>query len=121
VPLPCWAHVSPEHYRARVRDMVKEIEREARATQARRGRAPLGSRRILRQHPHERPAQPERSPAPRCHAATRAARINFLREYAEFHAAFRQAAEDLKSGIRRPEFPASSFPPGLPYVRNRAP
>jgi len=81
----------------------------------------LGSRRILHQNPHERPAKSERSPAPRCHAATKAARIDFARDYARFRGDFRGAAEDLKSGLRKPRFPIGSFPPGLPYVRSRAP
>lgn len=121
VPLPCWAHLSPEEYRKRVRAMVKEIERETRARHAATGRPPLGKRRILRLDPHARPERPKRSPAPLCHAATRAARLSFRYAYAEFLAAFRQAAEDLKTGARPPEFPPGSFPPGLPYVQARAP
>jgi hypothetical protein len=71
VPLPCWAHLSPEEYRVRVCAMVKEI--------------------------------------------------GFARDYAKFRADFREAAEDLKSGLRNPAFPVGSCPPGLPYVRSRAP
>ena len=120
-PLPCWAHLSFQEYRKRVQAMVKEIEREARARQAETGRAPLGRRRILRLDPHGRPDRPKRSPAPACHAATKAARQSFRYAYAEFHAAFRQAAEDLKTGARPPEFPPGSFPPSLPYVPCRPP
>lgn len=121
IPLPCWAHLSPEAYRARVKDMVKEIEREARQAQAQTGRAPLGKRRIQRLDPHEKPNRSKRSPAPRCHAATKTARQAVRHAYLEFRAAFRQAAEDLKSGLRPPEFPPGSFPPGLPFVRTRPP
>lgn len=120
-PLPCWAHLSPEEYRRRVRELVREIEHETRARQKESGRAPLGPRRIQRQNPHDKPGQPKRSPAPLCHAATREARLGFRYAYAEFVAAFRQAADDLRSGVRPPEFPPGSFPPGLPYVPARAP
>jgi REP element-mobilizing transposase RayT len=121
VPLPCWAHLPAEEYRDRVRAMVQEIERETRAAQVRTGRAPLGRRRILGLHPHAKPDRSKRSPRPLCHAASKAARIGFRRAYLEFRLAFRQAAEDLRSGLRAPEFPIGSFPPGLPYVRSRAP
>ena len=41
-----------------------------------------------------------------------------LREaYGLFLAAFRDAAELLKSGDRSARFPIGSFPPGLPFVR----
>ena len=120
-PLPCWAHLSPEEYRRRVRELVREIEREARAKHAKSGRAPLGRRRILRLDPHGKPQSSKRSPAPRCHAATHAARQSFRYAYAEFDAAFRQAADDLRTGSRTPEFPPGSFPPALPYVRGRSP
>jgi hypothetical protein len=36
--------------------------------------------------------------------------------YAEFVAAFRQAAERLKAGDSHPGFPEGSFPPGAPFV-----
>jgi len=37
--------------------------------------------------------------------------------YADFVAAFREAAEKLRGGDRMARFPEGSFPPGLPFVR----
>jgi hypothetical protein len=37
--------------------------------------------------------------------------------YGLFLAAFRDAAEQLKTGDRSAQFPLGSFPPGLPFVR----
>jgi hypothetical protein len=48
--------------------------------------------------PHHRPASLAGSPAPRVHAATKAARKAFYGAYAWFVAAFRRAAEKLRQG-----------------------
>ncbi|MEZ5332317.1 MAG: hypothetical protein R2991_09760 [Thermoanaerobaculia bacterium] len=93
-----------------MRGMVKEIERETRAAQARTERAPLGRRRILALDPHHKPERSKRSPKPLCHAASKAARLGFRFAYLEVRAAFRQAAEDLKSGLRAPEVPRRLVP-----------
>ena len=37
--------------------------------------------------------------------------------YAQFVSAFREAAEQLKTGDRSARFPTGSFPPGLPFVK----
>lgn len=43
-----------------------------------------------------------------------------LRQYREFVAQFRQAAEMLKNGNKDAPFPVG-FPPGLPHVRGKPP
>ncbi|MFL6200678.1 MAG: hypothetical protein ACJ76J_16000 [Thermoanaerobaculia bacterium] len=83
----------------------------------RTGRAPLGAAAILRQHPHTSPNKSKKSPAPRFHAATKAAREALRKAYGLFLAAFREAAERLKAGDRAARFPNGCFPPGLPFVR----
>ena len=115
-PLPCWADLTPEQYRARIAELVEEIEAEARADREARGIAPLGAEAILRQDPHTRPNQTKKSPAPAYHAATKAARESFWESYAAFMAAFREAADKLKAGDRTARFPLGSFPPALPFV-----
>ncbi|HEV7509198.1 MAG TPA: hypothetical protein VGS07_30255 [Thermoanaerobaculia bacterium] len=57
-----------------------------------------------------------RSPAPRVHAATKAARRAFHEAYAAFVSAFREASEKLRRGDRYAPFPCGSFPPALPFV-----
>ena len=116
-PLPCWSKLTPEQYRERVAELSEEIEAEARAERERRNLEPLGVRAILRQHPHTRPNHTKRSPMPLFHAVTKEVREIFWLMYSSFVAAFRDAAEDLRTGNLSAKFPVGSFPPGLPFVR----
>ena len=81
------------------------------------GAAPLGAAAVKSQHPHTRPQRVKKSPAPRCHAASREIRRQFYEAYSWFVAAFRTAAEKLKRGDPQPGFPVGCFPPGMPFVR----
>jgi len=114
--LPCWRHLSPEVYRELIAGLVKEIDADAAAERKLTGREPLGLEAILRAHPHTEPNKTKKSPAPRFHAASKAAREAFRKAYGLFLAAFREAAERLKDGDRTAKFPNGCFPPGLPFV-----
>ncbi|HEX5719607.1 MAG TPA: transposase [Thermoanaerobaculia bacterium] len=114
--LPCWRHLSPEVYRELIAGLVKEINTDAAAERKLTGREPLGVKAILRAHPHTEPDKTKKSPAPRFHAASKAAREAFRKAYGLFLAAFREAAERLKGGDRMAKFPNGCFPPGLPFV-----
>jgi hypothetical protein len=114
--LPCWADLTPEQYRKRIAELVEEVEAEARAGREAREVEPLGVEAILRQDPHPRPNPTKKSPAPACHAASKAFRKKFWEEYSAFVADFRAAAEKLKRGEWPVRFPLGSFPPGLPFV-----
>src|SRR5262249_34257065 len=115
-PIPCWAHLSPEVYRARIAELVESIETEAAHARERNGTTVLGVQAILSRDPQHRPSTLARSPAPRVHAATKAARKAFYEIYAAFAAAFREAADRLRRGDRGAPFPVGSFPPALPFV-----
>jgi len=115
-PIPCWAHLSPELYRARIAELVESIEAEASQARERAGGSVIGVEAILSRDPQHRPASLERSPAPRVHAATKAARKAFYEIYAAFVSAFREASERLRRGDRSAPFPTGSFPPALPFV-----
>jgi hypothetical protein len=115
-PIPCWAHLSPEVYRARIVEMVESIEAEAARERERTGARVLGAKAILASDPLHRPSSLAQSPAPRVHAATKAARRAFYEIYAAFVGAFREASERLRRGDRNAPFPAGSFPPALPFV-----
>ncbi len=110
-PLPAWREVEPENLRARVVDLVTQIEDASR--RLRFGRAVNDPRRSR----HDRPPNLVRSPAPFCHAATTQARAEIRNAYRWFYKAFRTAAEKLARGCLNPDFPPGSFPPGLPFVR----
>jgi len=115
-PIPCWAHLSTERYRARVAALVESIEEEAALRRSQSNRSVLGVKAILAMDPQHRPAKLARSPAPLLHAFSKAARKAFYEGYAWFVSAFRKAAEALKAGDRNAPFPAGSFPPALPFV-----
>jgi hypothetical protein len=116
--LPCWEHLSAEAYRARVAELIGQIEADAAAKREQTGIEPLSRERILRQHPHSQPNQAKKSPAPLFHAFTKRARRELYEAYAWFVAAFREAAEKLREGDRNARFPTGSFPPHLPFVRD---
>ncbi len=115
-PIPCWAHLSPKLYRARIAELVESIEAEAARARERTGASVLGAQAVLSRDPQHRPASPARSPAPRVHAASKAARKAFYEIYAAFVSAFREASERLRRGDHGAPFPAGSFPPALPFV-----
>ncbi len=120
-PLPCWLEedLSADEMRSRVADMVDVIAEEADAEHRAKGTRPAGPEVFLRVHPHQRPATTKRSPAPRVHAILPEVRAAFEEAYRLFSESFRDAAARLK-GRKKPElafdFPAGSFPPGLPFV-----
>jgi hypothetical protein len=116
-PLPCWRDWSEARIRARVAEMVEEIEKEAAADRRGRGVPPLGPMAVLEQSPHEKPKQTKQSAAPGFHAATKAARTALREAYGWFYAAYRDAAEKLRKGDRSSSFPEGSFPPALPFAR----
>ena len=113
--LPCWAGIGAVDYRDRLDALVGEIEAAARAQFNREGKHPMGAKRILRQHPHDAPSSPSRSPAPRFHAATAMMRKALELAFYDFRVRYRQAAEDLRAGRANVEFPPGSFPPRLPF------
>ena len=115
-PLPCWKDLSVEQRRARIAALAADIEAEAAARRKRTGVRPLGPAAVLAQNPLRQPAQTKKSPAPALHAASQAARREFREAYARFVAAYRDAAEKLRAGVRNAVFPAGSFPPALPFV-----
>jgi hypothetical protein len=115
-PLPCWKDLSQNGQRERVADLVREIEEEAAAERERTGIEPLGPAAIRAQKPHDRPNKSKKSPAPFCHAVSKAVRRELYDAYAWFVGCFRQAAEKWRAGDLTVSFPSGSFPPGRPFV-----
>lgn len=109
-------HLTPEAYRVRVADLVRQIEATAAAERAKKGVEPLGVEKILSQDPETRRETLDRSPAPFVHAATRKIRKELREAYGWFAAAYREAADKLRKGDRMAAFPPGSFPPHLPFV-----
>ena len=114
--LPCWKHLTPEAYRNRVVELIRQIEATAAAERSKTKVEPLGAEKILAQEPETRPDTLDRSRAPFIHAATRKVRKELWQAYGWFLAAYRAAAEKLREGDRNAAFPPGSFPPHLPFV-----
>ena len=112
-PLPCWKHLSWKARRDAVRDLIDQIVEGAKLE--RRGRSVLGAEAVQRQDPRSAPEKSSRRYAPPCHAASRKARAELVRELRAFADAFLVAAEALRNGVTA-RFPEGCFPPGLPYV-----
>jgi hypothetical protein len=113
-PLPCWKSLPPEEYRARVLQLIKDIEAEARLQQEETGQAPLGSDAVCRQNPHHEPNRLKKGPAPLVHAVAPAVRRSLRNAYFAFREAYRYAANRLRAGATDFEFPIGAFPPRLP-------
>lgn len=65
-PIPCWAHLSPEAYRARIQALVDMVIAEAALERSRAGRPVEGVESILARDPLHRPAKLARSPPRSC-------------------------------------------------------
>jgi len=113
-PLPRWQALTPEEYRARVQELIEEIEADARLRQEETGKPPLGREAVCRQDPHHEPNRIKKGPAPLVHAVDPAVRRGLRRAYFTFRDAYRYAARRLRAGAMDFEFPAGAFPPPLP-------
>jgi hypothetical protein len=110
--LPCWAHMTDEQYRDALQELVDQVVAEAKAEHGDRF---LGAEAILAADPHDMPSEFVPTPAPICHARTRAERVAYRERYARFVAAYRRAADRLRRGLDA-VFPPYSYPPGTPMV-----
>ena len=115
-PLPCWRHLAPAAYRARLTEIIETIERETVERHQRDRTAPKGAAWVRRRHPHERPKPGRRSPRPRFHAFARTVRERLAAAYREFLAAYRLAVQRLANGDTAVTFPDTCYPPRLPFV-----
>ena len=124
-PLPAFRHLTADEYRRRVKELIHEIEEEARA--ARGGMEVLGVERILRQDPQERPTRKRKTKTvkPFIHAKDQEIRKSFKIAFGEFLATYWDASGRLRELCGRPAaemgFPPGCYPPALPYVGGPAP
>jgi hypothetical protein len=107
-PLPSWTRMSPTARIDRVRRIIDDIVREHVLL---RPEPPLGVEHVRARDPHDRPAQPSRSAAPRCHASTPELRQAYRAAYASFCAAYRMAslARENDEPSKQGGFPVGSF------------
>ena len=91
-PIPAWQHLDPAAYRDQVRILVELVEDEAKASD----RPFLGPKKILRQNPHDTPAETKTEPAPFVHTASRTERNRLRDAYSAF------LYRVLSARVRRP-------------------
>jgi len=115
-PLPCWSKLSIEEQQARIRELVGQIEEEAKARRRKTGKAPLGVAAILRQAPDYRPNHIASSPAPLVHASSKSERNWFNDRYYSFLRRFRNASSRFLGGETSAinAFPSRCFLPRPP-------
>ncbi len=116
VPLPCWAHLPPEAYRARIAEIVARLERETRERHREEDTRPLGRRRILVQDPLRTTPDPRSGPKPRVHAACQAVRKQMLAALRAFLDAYRRASAAWREGDFTVEFPEGAFAPAPAFA-----
>ena len=115
-PLPCWGHYPPEKYQNEVRLLINGIVEQASQRRCENGGTALGAQGVLEEDPHYFPTQRERSVAPLFHASSVATYRLLYKAYSAIYAAYRLAAEKLRSGFTEVEFPEGTFPCSLPFV-----
>ena len=112
--LPCWAHLPPDEYRQRIRDMIEEIERETVERHAQENTVPAGQTFVLTRDPEQRPSSVKESIAPWIHARSKKAQARYRQAYAWFLSAYREASRRFREGDFLVEFPPGCFPPRAP-------
>ena len=60
-PLPCWRHLPIEAVRRHVRDLIRDLEREAAAHRRATGKEVLGAVAVMEMAPHHRPEKLDQS------------------------------------------------------------
>ncbi len=115
-PLPCWRHLPIKERRRRVKELIREIEREAAAERRATGKPVRGAEAVMEIDPHYRPSRRDRSPAPDFHARRKDVRKAMRYVYTQVVVEHARAAERLRAGDRLVSFPDGTFPPGLPFV-----
>lgn len=117
-PLPCWQAqgLGPDAIRSEIQAMVDDLVQLARWGRKLAGRPLVGTAAVLSLAPDHRPATTKRSPRPRFHARSKAARDRFRDALRDFLAAYRAASAAFRSGDAKAHFPDRCFPPAPRFV-----
>ncbi len=113
VPLPHWRDLKVGQRRARVAAMLHQDDEATRARHERAGTRPLGLRGLFAASPFDRPAKPAKSPAPRCHASSRARRDAFRVVYRAFADRLQASRDTVSTGLAAARVPLHGTLPPL--------
>jgi hypothetical protein len=112
--LPEWEKLTVRQRQSRFRQGVRDIEDEFRDKRRSENQTVVGVPALYAVDPRQRPAHPADSgPQPLCHAATRQARIEFLRRWRAFQVEHAEASLDYRNGDHLRVFPNGSFRPPI--------
>ncbi len=114
--MPTRRHLPIKEVRRRIKNLIRDIEREAAAERRATAKPVRGAEAVMELDPRYRPAKLDRSPAPDFHARRKKVRRAMRDAYAWVVAVYREAAERLKAGDRTVSFPEGTFPPGMPFI-----
>ena len=118
--LPCWTGLSETERRARVAQMVRDIEAEAAPSSAELEPTPeqCSERvtKILATNPYDRLARQAHKPAPWVHSVCDAVRRAMRRELMALYDAYTEASQRYRAGDLMVAFPAGTFRPGGGFV-----
>ena len=114
-PLPAWAALSVDERRAKVKEMVTDIERDARLQHP----IPLGPHAVRAQDPFAAAAPPKRARMPAAHASTLANYLRFVAARRALLEAYRSTTRELE---RRSDnlLPAPGFLPAFFHSRGQS-
>ena len=115
--LPGKEDLSEKDYVAFVQGLVTHIEREALNLRKQDGKPCLGPTKVQAVTPHHRPQKLAKSPAPRCHASTKAIRMLFVAAWKLLVQWFKDSSEALKNFDLNVTFPDGSFPSPFPMAK----
>lgn len=114
--LPLQTVQSREAFQRFLQDAMRAIEEQASRLHHRF----LGQAGVLRQHPHRRASQKERSSRPPCHTSIPALLREYLETYQSYVAAFRRASSRWRRGELGVVFPDGACRPFV-WLRNPSP
>lgn len=120
-PLPFLAEHTAAERCQYMSDAVFEIQNKTAAQHRQEGTSPTGTRGILQENPLASPEKFDSTPAPRFLTSDGDELTKMRHARDQKHIAYAIAADRLERGESDYEFPQDCFPPGLPFVSQRAP
>ncbi len=120
--IPSLAHLARPAYRRVCADLAQEITKETAARHRADGTRPLGVRAVRRMHPHSKPHETNRTPAPLVHARNPVVRRAYRRMIRLAEQCYRRIMRQLHATAPAHPFPAGMIvPPFLVSVIPPAP
>ena len=112
-PFPGYTY---KEFRLLVEQQLERVVEEEGTRRRSEGKRVLGVRNLLRQPPHHCSPKPKRRRKPLIHALSREVRERYREALQWFLESYREAANQLREGIPKPEFPPGCFPPAGPFI-----